>query len=111
MSGYEKGTPAYFATPPVNLINAFNESLKQITRSTPSLEERFILHREASRLVKEAAKEIGLKEVPVESSVAANGMTAVSLVDLRPLRGRLLIPARSYGVLPVLSLPSYCPSS
>ena len=30
MSAYEKGSPAYFATPPVNLIYAFHAALGQI---------------------------------------------------------------------------------
>ena len=46
MQAYEKGTPAYFATPPVNLIYAFNASLSQLTKQGPSIEDRWRLHRE-----------------------------------------------------------------
>lgn len=81
MHGYEKGTPAYFATPPVNLIYAFHESLSQITKSSPTLEERFKLHRETSSHIKTAAKELGLSQLPVDPSASANGMTAVRIDD------------------------------
>ncbi|KAG6836775.1 hypothetical protein H0H93_003553 [Arthromyces matolae] len=77
MNAYETGTPAYFATPPVNLINAYLTSLQQLTNASPSLEERFRLHREASKLVKDAAADLGLKQIATEPSVAANGMTTL----------------------------------
>jgi len=77
MRAYEAGSPAYFATPPVNLIYALNTSLKHITSSTVSLNDRFRLHREASARVKEAAKELGLKPVVQETAFEANGMTAL----------------------------------
>lgn len=81
MQAYEAGTAAYFATPPVNLIYAYHASLKQITRQSPSLEERFILHRESSQRIKQTAEELGLKQLPIDSSIAANGMTALWLPD------------------------------
>ena len=77
MNAYESGNAAYFATPPVNLIYAFHASLTQITKQAPSLEERFRLHREASQRMKAAAAELGLKQLPLDGSVAANGMTAL----------------------------------
>lgn len=87
MKAYEQGAGAYFATPPVNLIYAFNASLKMITRSSEvSLEERFKLHEEASARIKSAAKELGLKQVSDPTS-SANGMTAVSFVLARFLKG------------------------
>jgi alanine-glyoxylate transaminase/serine-glyoxylate transaminase/serine-pyruvate transaminase len=77
MRAYEQGTAAYFATPPVNLIYAFNASLTTITKSSEvSLEERFKLHKEASRRIKAAAEELGLNQVP-HAGNAANAMTAV----------------------------------
>lgn len=82
MKAYEGGVASYFATPPVNLIYAFHESLTQITKASPSLEDRFKLHREASQRIKSAAAELGLKQVPLDPAYAANGMTAVSLVFL-----------------------------
>ena len=77
MKAYEAGTAAYFATPPVNLLYAYHAALKQITRQAPSLEERFRLHKESSLRVKQAAEELGLKQLPVKPSLAANGMTAL----------------------------------
>lgn len=63
MKAYESGAAQYFATPPVNLIYAFNASLKAITKSAPSLEERFKLHKEASQKVKKALEDMGLRQV------------------------------------------------
>ncbi|KAF8075096.1 PLP-dependent transferase [Lyophyllum atratum] len=77
MKAYEAGTPAYFATPPVNLIHAYHASLLQLTRSSTSLDERFKLHREASQRVKKAATELGLKQIALEPAFAANGMTTL----------------------------------
>lgn len=96
MRAYEEGRPAYFATPPTNLIYAIRTSLTLITGRhpaqgakffcfgryclllihTPELESRFKLHKEASQRIKLAAAHLGLKQVPIENS-AANGMTAL----------------------------------
>jgi alanine-glyoxylate transaminase/serine-glyoxylate transaminase/serine-pyruvate transaminase len=78
MKGYEGGTPAYFATPPVNLIHAYHQSLSQIIKASPSLDERLKLHRETSSRIKAAAKDLGLSQLPITPEIAANGMTAVS---------------------------------
>lgn len=77
MKAYESGTAAYFATPPVNLIYAFHASLSQITKASPSLEERFALHRRVSQRIKDTGAELGLKQIALEPALAANGMTAV----------------------------------
>ena len=77
MQAYESGNAAYFATPPVNLIYAYHTSLKQITKSSVSLEERLRLHKESSQRFKKAAEGLGLKQLPLDASVAANGMTAL----------------------------------
>lgn len=78
MKGYEGGTPAYFATPPVNLIHAYHRSLSQIINASPSLDERLELHLETSSRIKAAAKDLRLSQLPLNSEIAANGMTAVS---------------------------------
>lgn len=78
MKGYEGGTPAYFATPPVNLIHAYHRSLSQIIKASPSLDERLKLHQETSSRIKAAAKDLGLSQLPTDPEIAANGMTAVS---------------------------------
>ena len=84
MKAYEGGSAAYFATPPVNLIRAYHESLTQITKGSPSLDERLKLHRETSSRIKAAAKELGLSQLPVRPEMAANGMTAVSTTSYQP---------------------------
>ncbi|TCD65905.1 hypothetical protein EIP91_002020 [Steccherinum ochraceum] len=81
MNAYEAGKPMYFATPPVNLVRAYRQSLLEITGGPVSLEERFALHREAAERVKAAATKLGLKMVPASPSVAANGMSAIYLPD------------------------------
>jgi len=51
--------------------------MSAITKQTPSLDERLKLHKEASKKVREACLDLGLKLVPTESKWAANGMTTV----------------------------------
>ncbi|THU91493.1 PLP-dependent transferase [Dendrothele bispora CBS 962.96] len=82
MRAYESNQAAYFATPPVNLIYAYHASLTSITKSPSiSLAERYALHREVSQRVKAAAKELGIKQLPLRDSEAANGMTALYYPD------------------------------
>lgn len=75
MKAYENGNPAYFATPPVNLIHAYHESLLQILKEP--LEERFKRNHEASQRIKDAATKLGLKQIALDPAFAANGMTTV----------------------------------
>ncbi|KAK4704289.1 hypothetical protein P7C70_g1928, partial [Phenoliferia sp. Uapishka_3] len=77
MQAYEAGTAAYFATPPVNLIYAFEASLKIITEGPVSLSQRFQIHRDQSAKFKAAALALGFTHVATDPSTAANGMTAV----------------------------------
>jgi len=90
MQAYEKGLPAYFATPPVNLVQAFHASLTAITKGTPSLEKRFAMHKEASARIKGAMQDLGLELLTLDPYYAANGMSAikypqgVKMVDLIP---------------------------
>jgi len=78
MSAYEQGSAAYFATPPVNLIYAFHAALTAITRNpTISLEERFKIHKDVSRRIKDAAAEFGLRQLVQVKDAEANGMTAL----------------------------------
>jgi len=100
MLAYEKNTPAYFATPPVNLIYAYQASLSQITKSYPTLEERFAIHQRVSQRVKNSARGLGLRQVPLEDACAANGMTAlyypdgIGAADLLPrLNGKGVVAA------------------
>ena len=56
----------------------------------PSLRERFELHRQASEFMRKATKSLGLTQLPLKDSEAANGMTAlyyppgVTAADLLP---------------------------
>jgi alanine-glyoxylate transaminase/serine-glyoxylate transaminase/serine-pyruvate transaminase len=81
MKAYENGAAAYFATPPVNLVYAYHASLSQITKCTPSLEDRFQMHRQVSQRVKETVAGLGLRQVPLDPAHAANGMTAIYFPD------------------------------
>ncbi|KAG5636870.1 hypothetical protein H0H81_006592 [Sphagnurus paluster] len=96
MKAYEAGNAAYFATPPVNLINAYHASLLQILRASPSLEERFQLHREASKRVKDAATELGLKQIALDPTYAANGMTTVRSSPRSPVEDNELKDMKLY---------------
>jgi alanine-glyoxylate transaminase / serine-glyoxylate transaminase / serine-pyruvate transaminase len=82
MKAYESGSATYFATPPVNVIYALHASLSRITATSPSLEERFKLHREASKQIKDAATELGLRQLPLNPDFASNSMTAVRYQSL-----------------------------
>lgn len=77
MNAYESGTAAYFATPPVNLMYAYHASLQLIVKGEITLSERLKMHKDASRAVKDAAKRLGLKQLPELEEEAANGMTAL----------------------------------
>ncbi|GLB41691.1 putative aminotransferase class-V [Lyophyllum shimeji] len=81
MTAYGNNTPAYFGTPPVNLILAYHASLKQITGTAPSLDERYRLHKQVSQRIKALANQLGLAQVSQDPEHAANGMTAVYLPD------------------------------
>ena len=77
MRAYDAGKPAYFGTPPVNMIYAYHASLKQITSSDSAMQARFAAHRTASERIKAVARQLGFKEVPTSEGGKANGMTAV----------------------------------
>ncbi|KAH0582978.1 hypothetical protein H2248_010871 [Termitomyces sp. 'cryptogamus'] len=81
MRAYDNKTAAYFATPPVNLIRAYHASLSEITKLSPSLDERYRIHKQVSRRVKALADQLGLSLVPKDTAYAANGMTAIYLPD------------------------------
>jgi len=71
---YERGGKGYFATPPVNMIYALHESVKQILNE--GMERRFQRHSIISRAVKAAIKALGLECVPISNEVAADTLTA-----------------------------------
>lgn len=77
MKAYEAKTPAYFATPPPQLIHALHTSLSQILARP--LFDRFDAHRAASQWIKAKLRALGLRQLAVRSGNQANGMTAVYL--------------------------------
>lgn len=77
MQAYEAGQPKYFATPPVQLVYALNESLKAITQASPSFSDRLEAHKKASAYIKDQLTQLGFGFVPHSRDIAANGMTAV----------------------------------
>jgi alanine-glyoxylate transaminase / serine-glyoxylate transaminase / serine-pyruvate transaminase len=79
MQSYEAKKPSYFATPSPQLIHALHTSLTQIL-SKP-LSERFEAHKAASRKVKKAVAELGLKQLASKPENQANGMTAIYLPE------------------------------
>lgn len=81
MSAYERGSAAYFATPPVNLVYAFHAALTGITRNPAlSLEERFKTHKDVSMRIKNTAAELGLRQLAQQKDTQANGMIAVCII-------------------------------
>ncbi|CAD6925382.1 unnamed protein product [Tilletia controversa] len=79
MRAYEAGSPAYFATPPTNLIYALNQSLRTITQGEVSLEDRFRRHVEVSDKIKNfITHRLGLEQLVADGiKDGAHGMTAV----------------------------------
>ena len=59
---------------PVQLIYALHASLTHITKSSPSLEERFAMHKAASNKIKDAMEGLGLGLIPLSRHASANGM-------------------------------------
>jgi len=74
MQAYEARRPAYFGTPPVNLLWALNVSLGQILDE--GMEPRFARHRRLSAAFKAAITVLGMKQVPVSADKMAATLTA-----------------------------------
>lgn len=79
MRAYESKTPAYFATPPPQLIHALHTSLSKILARP--LSDRFDAHRAASHHIKADLEALGLRQLATKPENQANGMTAVYLPD------------------------------
>lgn len=79
MEAYQARQPSYFGTPPVNLIYALAESLRQILAE--GMEARFRRHRTISQAFKAALQALGLEQVPVRPDAAADTMSAVYYPD------------------------------
>ncbi len=74
MRAYENRKPAYFGTPPVNLIIALEASLKNILNE--GIENRFNRHLKLGRAFRCAIKALGLNMIPVNENVSANTLSA-----------------------------------
>lgn len=74
MESYLARKASYFATPPVNLVYALNESLRQILAE--GLQDRVARHTRLSGAFKAGVKALGLRQVPVRDEIAATTMTA-----------------------------------
>jgi alanine-glyoxylate transaminase/serine-glyoxylate transaminase/serine-pyruvate transaminase len=75
MSGYEKGAPAYFATPAVSLIAGLDVSLAQIVAE--GMDARFSRHRRLAGAFRAAFQALGLTLVPAREAITANTLSAV----------------------------------
>jgi alanine-glyoxylate transaminase/serine-glyoxylate transaminase/serine-pyruvate transaminase len=75
MEGYEKGAPAYFATPAVNLILALEVSLGHILAE--GIEARFARHRRAAAAFRAGCRALGLSLLPSSDAITANTLSAV----------------------------------
>ncbi len=75
MRAYEERRPAYFGTPPVNLIYALRESLQQILAE--GMEARFIRHRRLAGAFRAGVAALGLKTVPVREELTAHTLSAL----------------------------------
>lgn len=76
MQSYESRKPAYFATPPTQLVHALHTTLKAIT---VNLEDRFAQHARVSDKIKSAISALGLSQVASKKELQAHGMTAIYL--------------------------------
>ncbi len=74
MQAYEARKPAYFGTPPVNLIWALHVSLGQILEE--GMDARVSRHRRISAACKAALTALGLAQVPVSAARAATTLSA-----------------------------------
>ena len=80
MEAYEANRPAYFATPPVNLIYAYRAALELILNKPGlSLVQRFEKHKETTAKIGQEMERLGLKFVAEKKEERANGMSAVRI--------------------------------
>ncbi|TIB74799.1 PLP-dependent transferase [Wallemia mellicola] len=91
MKAYEENKPAYFATPPVQLVFALNTTLKSMLRNKDcSLEKRFEEHKKISKYFKKEIQSWGLKQLVNEERYEANGMTTIMYPE--GVKGSELLP-------------------
>ncbi|KAH3660301.1 hypothetical protein OGAPHI_006887 [Ogataea philodendri] len=94
MKSYESGNAAYYATPAIQLVHAYNVALKEVLATT--LDDRIKAHAEASDKFKNKLEKLGVKLVPVSRKVAAHGLTTAYYPD--GVDGnKFLAKVRDYG--------------
>jgi len=79
MQGYEKGAPAYFATPAVGLVAGLDVSLGHLV--TEGMEARFARHRRLAGAFRAAFRALGLALLPLREENTANTLSAVCYPD------------------------------
>ncbi len=79
MQAYLSRQGAYFATPPVNMVYALHESLRQILAE--GMGARIARHKRLSDAFKAGLAAIGLRPVPVRPEIAATTMSAAYFPD------------------------------
>jgi alanine-glyoxylate transaminase/serine-glyoxylate transaminase/serine-pyruvate transaminase len=79
MEGYERGTPAYFATPAVNLILALDVALAQVVAE--GMDARFARHARLAAAFRAAWRALGLAILPAREAIAASTLSAVYYPD------------------------------
>jgi alanine-glyoxylate transaminase/serine-glyoxylate transaminase/serine-pyruvate transaminase len=75
MEAYERGTPAYFATPPVNLILALDVSLGQIVAE--GIDARVARNGRLAGAFRAGCRALGLGMLPASEQVAAHTLSAI----------------------------------
>ncbi|HEX7603502.1 MAG TPA: hypothetical protein VF316_17910, partial [Polyangiaceae bacterium] len=75
MQAYEARKPAYFATPPVNLIEALDASLTAILAE--GMEVRFTRHARIAEVFRAAWKALGLTMLPKTEDITAGTLSAL----------------------------------
>jgi len=79
MTAYERGTPQYFATPPVNIILALDVSLAQLVAE--GMDARFARHARMAGAFRAACRALGLTMVPAREAIAASTLSAFYYPD------------------------------
>ena len=74
MKAYEGRKPSYFATPPVNLIQALERSLELILEE--GMDSRFVRHKRLAQQFRDEMSELGMTFIPKSEAVQANTLTA-----------------------------------
>jgi alanine-glyoxylate transaminase/serine-glyoxylate transaminase/serine-pyruvate transaminase len=75
LRAYEARQAAYFGTPPVNMIYALRESLRQILAE--GMEARFARQLKTAGAFRAAYRALGLKMVPLSEEITAHTMSAI----------------------------------